>query len=295
MFRCLLILALCLLVVPPTRAGQHFASVSFHDVVDFPGDLDEEAMTVDRLIGFFEWLRVNRWATISLDDVEAARLGSQPLPERAILITFDDGYRSVYTRVFPLLLAYRIPVVVSLVGVWMDAPMEAKVRYGDSDVPRARFLHWEEAREMARSGLVEFASHSYDLHRAVQGNPQGNELPAAYARRYTPGRGYESAAEFRERIADDFAKSRALLTERLGRAPRALVWPYGRYTGATVEAEASIESSPSGEAANQCQQDIDRNRVVATQRNNDVGVALARFDEFQVHRLDRAEVLLDHG
>ena len=163
--------------------------------------------------------------------MEAARLGKKPLPERAILITFDDGYRSLYTRVFPLLLAYRIPVVAALVGSWLDAPMDATVRYGNRDRAAREFLSWEEAREMARSGLVEFASHSYDLHRGVRGNPQGNELAAGWARIYRPDRGYESAAEFRRRIAEDLARSRDLLASRLGKRRAPLSWPFGRYNG----------------------------------------------------------------
>src|SRR4051812_33980818 len=165
MRRLLLLLFIVSICALPARAGQQFASVAFHDVVDFRGDLDDEAVTVDRLIGFFEWLRANRWTAISLDDVEAARRGIKPLPERAILITFDDGYRSVYTRVFPLALAYRIPIVVALVGAWLDAPMDGKLRYGNRDIPRSKFLSWDEICELSDSGLVEIASHSYDLHQ----------------------------------------------------------------------------------------------------------------------------------
>jgi len=185
----LALIGLFVALLTPALAGQRFVSVAFHDVVDFRGDLDDDAVTVDRLIGFFEWLRANRWTAITLDEVESARLGKKPLPERAILITFDDGYRSLYTRVFPLLLAYRIPAVCPLTGAWLDAPMDTTVRYGNRDLPRAKFLSWEEAREMARSGLVEFASHSYNLHRGVRGNPQGNELAAGWARIYSPDRG----------------------------------------------------------------------------------------------------------
>ena len=231
----LVLIGLFATLLAPVLAGQRFVSVALHDVVDFPGDLDDDAVTVDRLIGFFEWLRANRWTAITLDDVEAARLGKKPLPERAILITFDDGYRSLYTRVFPLLLAYRIPAVCPLAGAWLDAPMDAMVRYGNRDVPRARFLSWEEAREMSRSGLVEFASHGYDLHHGVRGNPQGNELAAGWARIYRPGRGYESAAEFRQRIAGDLARSRDLLGSMLGKKPRAIAWPYGRYNATDIE------------------------------------------------------------
>ncbi len=71
---------LVVLSLAPVRAADRFASVSFHDVVDFKGDLDDEAVTVDRLIAFFEWLRANRWTAISLDDVDAARRGEKGAP-----------------------------------------------------------------------------------------------------------------------------------------------------------------------------------------------------------------------
>ena len=235
MLRRAFLFLLFLLALAPARAADRFASVSFHEVVDYKGDLDDEAVTVDRLIGFFEWLRANHWTTISLDDVDAARRGEKTLPEHSILITFDDGYRSLYTRVYPLVLAYRIPIVAALVGSWMEVPAGKMVNYGQKQVPREHFISWEEACEMAQSGLVEFASHSYDLHHGVLGNPQGNELPAGNTRIYTPGRGYETEAQFRQRIGSDLARSRELLTSRLGRAPRAIAWPYGRYNGAGLD------------------------------------------------------------
>ena len=63
-------------------------------------------------------------------------------------------------------------------------------------VPRSNFVSWDEAREMQASGLVEFASHSYDLHRGVQANPQGNMTPSAITWRYDPAtRRYETDAQ----------------------------------------------------------------------------------------------------
>ena len=64
-------------------------------------------------------------------------------------------------------------------------------------VPRSNFISWAEAREMQASGLVEFASHSYDLHRGVQANPQGNMTPSAFTWRYDPAtRRYETDAQY---------------------------------------------------------------------------------------------------
>ena len=96
-------------------------------------------------------------------------MASRRLPDKAILLTFDDGYESLYTRVFPLLKAYHYPAVAALVGSWMEDEPDGTVLYGDRKVPRSNFVSWDEAREMQASGLVEFASHGYDLHRGVQG------------------------------------------------------------------------------------------------------------------------------
>ena len=75
-------------------AGQRFAVISFHDVVDRSEDLDFDGVTTARLAQFFDWLKASGWHAITLDDVAAANRGIRPLPEKPILLTFDDGYRS---------------------------------------------------------------------------------------------------------------------------------------------------------------------------------------------------------
>jgi len=240
------ILCICLFAVSsaphPVYAdgsGSRFVAIAFHDVVDDRRDLGDDAMTTGTLIEFFEWLKANDWTAISANDVLRAARGERPLPPRAILITFDDGYRSLYTRVFPLLLTYRIPVISALVGTWMNAPMDATVDYDGKITPRRNFISWSEAREMQASGLVEFGSHSYNLHRGVTGNPQGNIMPSAVTREFKPGTGYENATAHRARLEADARRIHALLQRELGRAPRIWVWPYGRYSEIGIEAVRS--------------------------------------------------------
>jgi poly-beta-1,6-N-acetyl-D-glucosamine N-deacetylase len=225
----------------PLTAGDGFAarlqyvSVAFHDVVDQHTGAGD-SVTTDHLIAFFEWLRDNGCTAITLDDIERAGSGARPLPDRAVLITFDDGYASLYTRVYPLLLAYKIPVVAALVGSWMEGSVPETMRVGDDLIPGTNTLiTWDEAREMARSGLVEFASHTYDLHRSQLVNPQGGEEPAAITLAWDASNGYETETSYRRRIRTDLEKSSDLLRKELGRAPRAIAWPYGRYTQAAQE------------------------------------------------------------
>ena len=67
---------------------------------------------------------------------------------------------------------------------WTRPPRQ--VRYGASDVPRSRFITWAEAREMADSGLVEFARTATRCTRACARNPQGGERPPPWGRSTTP-------------------------------------------------------------------------------------------------------------
>ena len=236
----LLLLLAAVAPVPPALAqpaGQRFVSISFHDVVDKEDELETESVTTRSLAQFFDWLKASGWTAISLDDLEAARRGTRPLPDKAILITFDDGYKSLYTRVFPLLKVYRYPAVAALGGGWMEGEAGGTVDYGgDRRVPRSNFLSWAEAREMQASGLVEFGSHSFLMHRGIQANPQGSSTPAAVTWAYDPAtRRYEDDRQYAARVRADLARSRNQLAANLGRAPRAMVWPYGRYTGPGLE------------------------------------------------------------
>jgi peptidoglycan/xylan/chitin deacetylase (PgdA/CDA1 family) len=228
-----------LLIAWPVAAQDQppdFVTVVFHDIVDRRENLESDATTTTDLVRFFDWLKGTGWTAISLDDVEAARAGAKPLPAKAILITFDDGYESVYTRAYPLLLAYRYPAVVAVVGAWVAGPPGSRVPYGDKMPPRERFLSWDQMREMTASGLVEIASHSYSLHESVRANPQGNMQPAAATWAYDPMTGtYEDDADYRRRIRTDLERARQQVAQQLGKPPRALVWPFGRYSGPALE------------------------------------------------------------
>ena len=216
--------------------GRRFVSVSFHDIVDTREELTTDAVTADKLVRFFDWLKGTGWTVVSLDDVAAARQGKRTLPDKAILLTFDDGYRSLYTRVFPLLKVYRYPAVAAVVGTWLEGAPGSTVRYGDFDVPRSKFITWAEGREMQASSLVEFASHSYDMHWGARANPQGNAIPAARTWRYDPATTrYENDDQHRARIRADLDRSRRQIAAGLGRAPRALVWPFDRFSGPALE------------------------------------------------------------
>ena len=182
-------------------------------------------------MAFFEYLVSNGWHAITLDEVDRAGRGETTLPEKSILITMDDANASNYTRVYPLLLATRMPAIVAVPGAWM---VRGQGPGGEA------MLTWAQAREMQQSGLVEFASHGYDLHGAIRANPQESQLPAFAFRIFDPARGYEDDETYRRRVGADLQASIAVMTRELGRAPRAIAWPYGRYTQSAVEIASAL-------------------------------------------------------
>lgn len=241
-----LIVTLILLLpaaLPMAKAADAFYVLSYHDVQDNPTrDHLGDAVTIATadLVAHFAWLREHHYIPVSLDDVLAARAGRRSLPDNAVLLTFDDGYASIYTRVFPLLKLFRYPAVVAPMAAWLEQPAGSQVNYGELPIPREGFMTWAQLREMADSGLVEIASHSYDLHHGIAGNPQGNLQPAAVTRAYDSGsKSYETDAAYLKRVDADLERSVRVIERRTGRKPRAMVWPYGRYNDELTTLAAS--------------------------------------------------------
>jgi poly-beta-1,6-N-acetyl-D-glucosamine N-deacetylase len=205
--------------------------------------LDAEQFTTStrNLAGHFDWLRSHGYHVISLQQLIDARSGHGALPDKPVLLTFDDGLRSVYTNVFPLLKAYKYPAVAAVVGAWTDLPDNGKVDNGAHPLTREDFATWDELREMQQSGLVEIVSHTYNQHHGILANPQGNTIPAVDTHEYRPAtHTYETDDEYIARLRDDLTRSSNEIRDKLGRAPRAIMWPYGEYTRVSDEIAASL-------------------------------------------------------
>ena len=214
-----------------SASEQTFEVLTYHDVQDvLEGNLstDTTAISTYNLTRHFAWLKAHGYQPVSVETILAAQRSGTPLPDKAVLLTFDDGYRSFYDRVLPLLKLYQFPAVSALVGSWLSVNEGEMVSYGDEIKPRDAFLSNSQIKEIADSGLVEFASHSYGLHLGVQSNPQGNKTPAAVTLIYNPTtQDYETKLAYEARITADLSKNSAYVEQVTGKKPRVMVWPYG--------------------------------------------------------------------
>lgn len=211
-----------------TAAATEIPVLAYHDIVEKKG-VDPFSVTAKDFARHMHYLRNEGYTPISLDLLDRVHVGKATLPAKPVLLTFDDGLMSFSRHALPVLQRYGFPSVLSVVTAWLD---------GDSapETYRGRLLDWKTLKTLADSPLVEIISHSNDLHRGVPLNPQGNQAPAGVTRIYDANSGrYETEEAFRTRVGADLARSRQRLTEMLGRAPRAVAWPYGVYDAVAVE------------------------------------------------------------
>ncbi|KWA43064.1 poly-beta-1,6-N-acetyl-D-glucosamine N-deacetylase PgaB [Burkholderia multivorans] len=225
-------------LLPPSDPadGKTFRVICLHDVRDnllstFSSStmVDPFAVDTGTLTAIFSWLETNNYHPITVKQIEASRHGGKPLPPRAVLLTFDDGYRSHYTKVLPLLERFRYPAVMGIVTSWIDAPPDVPIKISDKvSVPRDYFMSWDDVRKLGSSDLIELACHTHNLHHGAIANPQGNELPATTSHLYLPDeKRYETDEEFHARVRNDLQTCIRQVRERTGITIRSMVWPYG--------------------------------------------------------------------
>ncbi len=235
MTRLLAVLTVWLLCLTGTQTfaalPTELTVISYHEIADKKNALiPQYAVSPTNFVRQMDWLKNNGYHFVSVDQVLAARAGKLPLPERAVLITFDDGYRSVYTSAFPMLKLFNAPAVIAVVGSWLEPTTGEVVNFDGRSVSRDEMLSWAQIKEMTDSGLVEVGSHTYGLHDGISANPQGNMEPAVTTRVYTPNsKSYEAEDLYKKRIYTDLKKNNALLHAHGIRAPRVIAWPYGSY------------------------------------------------------------------
>lgn len=113
-----------------------FVTITFHDVRDDvarEGDRDLYAISTKNLGRYFAWLKQEGWQTISLQDVWDARQKKKKLPKKSVLLTFDDGALSSYTRVFPLLKQYKYFAAFAIPTSWINGnTKDAYEAYGQT-------------------------------------------------------------------------------------------------------------------------------------------------------------------
>ena len=181
------------------RAGG-LPILMYHKIGDPPAGsrLGKLWVSTDMFRRQMAYLKKNGYRPMTFFDLAALVDKVQPVPENAVVITFDDGYRNNHEAAFPILKEFGFKAVIYLVvnaldkgdNFWHDPASEVRIP----------MLTWDQVKEMRDYG-IEFGSHTMNHPRLANLTP--------------------------ERVQEELVESRKVLTEKLGYAPIAFANPYG--------------------------------------------------------------------
>ena len=163
-----------------------------------PAVMDSMTVTTAVFESHLKYLRDNGYTIIPLSRlVQHYRKQVPPPPPKSVVLTVDDGHKSVYADMLPLIKKYRFPVTLFI--------------YPSAISNASYAMTWEQLREMKKTGLVDFQSHTY-------WHPNFNRDK----RKMKP-------AEYENLVEMQLRKSKERLEKELGNRVDMLAWPFGIY------------------------------------------------------------------
>lgn len=198
-----------------TKDGVPVPILMYHNITDKSSG-DKYTVTVDELESDLKYLTKKGYTAVGLNDLIAYTENKADLPEKPIVLTFDDGYESVYALGMPLFEKYGCKAVVGVIGELT----ELFTKEEDHNIAYSH-LNWEEINEMSKTGLFEFQNHTYALHE-IKGGRKGAAQKTG-----------ESLEAYRELLTADTDRLNNDILSYTGIKPTAFIYPYGNFNDNT--------------------------------------------------------------
>ncbi|MFN8179358.1 MAG: polysaccharide deacetylase family protein [bacterium] len=157
------------------------------------------------------WLHDRGYRTITCDELADWLDGKAPRPERAVVLTIDDGDESFVRLAVPVLRRYGFKATVFfLTGL-----------AGARDWNELNLVGWDTLRKLEAEGVIRVESHTHNLHTKVRRN--GEAVPL-FLVSYRDAAGRPSSAS---PLVRDLRASRDAIRRELGHDTSFLAWPFG--------------------------------------------------------------------
>lgn len=194
----------------PAKTDIRLPVLMYHSVLDNPNRVGKYVILPSELEKDLEYLKDRGYQTVTVQDLITYKEQDVPLPQKPIMLTFDDGYYNNYTYLFPLLKKYNMKAVLSVVGCFADAYSK------EGEVLNNNYSHatWTQLKEMQDSGLVDIQSHSYGMH----------DWNARHGILRNKG---EDVAYYQNILHDDLIKMQETMKQKLKRPADAFAYPFG--------------------------------------------------------------------
>ncbi|HKJ77685.1 MAG TPA: polysaccharide deacetylase family protein [Gammaproteobacteria bacterium] len=192
-------------------AADRISILMYHQVGDFPPMRAHRSTYCHykRFAAQMAYLHRFRHSVISLDQAVAGLKGEGPIPSRAVVLTFDDGYENFYEYAFPVLRRYGFPAMVYLISGMLGRDSEWFAADRRATPP---LMSAERVRQLRAEG-VDFGAHGVSHVKLAEVD--------------------------RARMADEVTRSKTDLEAVLDEPVRHFCYPYGSHDSEVVEAARS--------------------------------------------------------
>ena len=182
----------------PAPRAPRVAVLMYHDV----NDQQQDAYTISAALleAQIQMMLDEGYHFYTLTDIERLLAGEE-MPEKGVMLTFDDGYASFYGQVVPMAERLRVPVINFVVTMYLDQTV----------IGGRPHMTSAETRAAAASPFGELGGHSYNGHYVAK-VATGSFQPALTHQILRPGVfEYETAEQYAERVLDDYQRASRLL------------------------------------------------------------------------------------
>lgn len=205
-------------------AGIKLPIVMYHHVTEKPTRAGAYVIMKNELATDLDYIKELGYTTVDVQDLIDYVNGKKELPKKIIMITFDDGFRSVQELVLPLLKERKMKAVVSPIGV----VTELYTQNGDKNINYS-YMTWQDLNLINQSDEFEVQNHTYDMHHSNKGERKGLSRKKG-----------ESPELYKENLTEDLTKMQTLLKSKSNINATAAVYPYGSYSAETLDIVKTI-------------------------------------------------------
>ena len=196
------------------------AVLMYHDVE--PDSNNTITITPQRLDADLTLLQQKGFHVIPISQLAAFMEYRSSVPEKAVVLTFDDGYEGVYRYAFPVLKKHSAPAAIFIIGYYVGR------------LPG--YLTWPEVRQLEESGLVTTGGHTYNQHVPEPSKKPNLVVPATIGHLFNPQTGREETdQEYEARMLSDSKLFQDTLQGELGHTTPYFAYPYGAYNPTMIK------------------------------------------------------------
>ena len=191
--------------------------VMYHHITKIPSRCNDYVVSLEEFERDIDYLSSNGWQTVGIDELIAWSRGELELPEKAFMLTFDDGFESTLAYAEPVLRSHGYTGVLAVIGSVCEKFSEC----GEHDAELSN-LSWEDTAGMARRGTFNIICHTWDMHTL-------SRRPGCSKRRGESSEQYKAALrQDLGRFIDECEKNSVALKP-------AIAYPYGSFCSETLE------------------------------------------------------------